>query len=957
MLVMGKIVAGTLLAQFVTSTGWAWQEAENISKTVLERGAHHQRIKVEQTVKLPGGKSSKESFEYTEIGAGLNRLENGNWVRSREVLERHPLGLVGRSGPFQVIFMHDINRLGSVDILTPDKKRLASTVLGLFITDVITGESVIIGEVKDSRAKWLPPNQVIYEDAFLGINADVRYTYAQGYFEQDVILREKPVLPEGFDPETTLLKVLTEFVEAPEPEVKSVKPGGMNLDDGGDMKISFGAVQFGQSVGFKEGKKGVKAVIAKDWLQIKERRFLLETVPYKEMEPIMEGLKESGQNGGREKTAKLEELIPQKRVHPEKETGTKEVEVASLSKGEGAVLDFVFVYTTPYITFASDETYYIHGMVWVDMYCEFQEGTVVKYDEGGSLVIGGQLVCPKPEERPAVLTGLSDNTYGIEMFGYKQDVERYWAEKALVFYMTGLSPYVSGPQQVTNLDIRDAVTAIELYGDNELRIKHSVIEHCQKAIYNSYENNTICNYDSGAIYEVIEEVDGDSPTIRISRNVIRGGKELNISNSEENQAEVDIVINPQNQNNIFALAMYDKTKNKKLRMMESNDGGISWRQQDYTDKNAFCDPSLSFSSSGDLWFTFIGSEELIGKTVAVVNVRRKGDLGFTFDTVADCSEDGVDRPTVICLPRPILAEDLSGEVYYEAWWCLSKGGATSSLSIKRLTNDLKINNEEDFIDLIGSDGAKFSYLDISENLLVLAPHCWIDPAPTSVTVQSYRNQTAEMLNYSTFRINMPVDYFPPALSQSGGGISAEVGVGLDRINKKIHIVFSNKNTTDIHDYDSDIYIRSSLTQVESKYLQWDNIKKVNKFGLGKTQFMPRMAVDSKTGNIAIAWYGCNDIANTKPHLYIAISKDQGITFEQARVSRGISDHRSNDDNNSFDYGDFIGIAFHNGVVFPAWADNSNSTGYDTKNVLKQDGKKQIEFQIHTRKIVVMEEIK
>ena len=89
--------------------------------------------------------------------------------------------------------------------------------LGLSYYDTASGNSVLIAEIKDCAGKLVAPNEVLYEDAFSGLDADVRYTYTKGGFEQDVILRERPPGPEawGLNPATARLVILTEFLSPP----------------------------------------------------------------------------------------------------------------------------------------------------------------------------------------------------------------------------------------------------------------------------------------------------------------------------------------------------------------------------------------------------------------------------------------------------------------------------------------------------------------------------------------------------------------------------------------------------------------------------------------------------------------------------------------------------------------------------------------------------------------------
>ena len=74
---------------------------------------------------------------------------------------------------------------------------------------------------------------------------DVRYTVAQSFFEQDLILREQIPSPAelGLNPLTARLEVWTEFFDTPEPE-KSI---GAILRNNGDAdrddSLNFGTMQ------------------------------------------------------------------------------------------------------------------------------------------------------------------------------------------------------------------------------------------------------------------------------------------------------------------------------------------------------------------------------------------------------------------------------------------------------------------------------------------------------------------------------------------------------------------------------------------------------------------------------------------------------------------------------------------------------------------------------------------
>ena len=101
---------------------------------------------------------------------------------------------------------------------TSDGLRLRGGVRAIQLTDLATGKSLVLATVKPSApGELLPPNRVVFRSGFEGLDADVLYVWKHNLFSQNVILNEQPSLPAEMDPKTTVLEVVTEFVEAPVP--------------------------------------------------------------------------------------------------------------------------------------------------------------------------------------------------------------------------------------------------------------------------------------------------------------------------------------------------------------------------------------------------------------------------------------------------------------------------------------------------------------------------------------------------------------------------------------------------------------------------------------------------------------------------------------------------------------------------------------------------------------------
>ncbi len=182
--------------------------------------------------------------------------------------------------------------------------------------------------------------------------------------------------------------------------------------------------------------------------------------------------------------------------------------------------------------------------------------------------------------------------------------------------------------------------------------------------------------------------------------------------------------------------------------------------------------------------------------------------------------------------------------------------------------------------------------------------------------------------------------------QSHRPVGEEIGLARDRSNGLIggRVYLMYTDTTPSHyDYDAtqqswigdhtddtDIFVRYS----DDVGLHWSPPVRVNDDMTAGSQFLPRLAIDQTTGNIAVGFYdSSDDPLNHKVSYYLSISRDGGRTFSlNRRVSVGLSDADQTPllpaccySHSLFDFGDYSGLDFHNGIAYPIWGDNSNST--------------------------------
>jgi hypothetical protein len=127
---------------------------------------------------------------------------------------------------------------------------------------------------------------------------------------------------------------------------------------------------------------------------------------------------------------------------------------------------------------------------------------------------------------------------------------------------------------------------------------------------------------------------------------------------------------------------------------------------------------------------------------------------------------------------------------------------------------------------------------------------------------------------------------------------------------------------------------------------WSPAVRLNDDATTNSQVNPAIALDQTSGAVAVSWYdarndlgqgGAGDtdgIPNTDVQIWATASTDGGATFApNFQVSAGTSN--ATDAESSFDFGDYTHAAFQSGFFYPAWSDNSNSTGDNPDGTLHQ----------------------
>ena len=453
---------------------------------VVERGANHRVWEKTTYETTADGKIYPQKHRYTELATGLHYRQNGQWVESQEVIEPYSTGAVARQGQHQVIFANNINSAGAIDEQTPDGKRLRSNVIGLIYYDKASGNAVLIARLQDSQGQLVSANQVLYQNAFEGVHADIQYSYSRSGFEQDVILRDQLPTPEsyGLVSATTELEVCTEFLSPPDASVTGTETVESGLET--DENINWGATHFGQGKAFSLGSQNFAAKVAKRYTTIEGRHFLLEKVLVRDIQPALSNLPHQSSN-----TRRLPNLASKKLYLPKTPpllTEARPIRLARMNRPEpGYVLDYVTINATyTNYTFQGDTTYYVTGPLYLYGTTVIEGETVIKAGlatTNVALNINGPLACNTGPYRPAVFTAKDDNTVGEYISGSSGFPSGYYGRAALYFNQA-----VSG----VSFDLHDV--RISYFGNGVIKYANP------SALMGQVRNSQFCNIGSAALY-------------------------------------------------------------------------------------------------------------------------------------------------------------------------------------------------------------------------------------------------------------------------------------------------------------------------------------------------------------------------------------------------------------------------------------------------------------------------
>lgn len=516
------VLAGLLAAVFVLPAGAATldqaaADSTKASSRVVGIGPDHRVIERQ----VDDGRGGTRVSRYTELATGLHRpVDDGQggvqWVETEEKFELVEGGAIAR-GQHTVRINGDFTAAEVVD-LELGGQRFRSRLLGLAMTDMSTGQSVLIAEPQACVGELIAPNVILFRGALAGPgDFDVRYMFTRAGFSQDVICRSR--LPEpreyGLDNCWTRLEVWS-VVAAPEPtsrEPRLAKPEEALLPmlDAGlsDETVRWGALRLGPGRAFTLGREertdlDGEFVVAKDLVDVEQTRFLVEKVDYVDVEEELQklpvaaakaGAANQGQAGvghasrrealvaalrqDRDRRAQQRaQALPAGPQKPAFQIAALRSNGASPGSGvdPGREPGFVFDYqlvnaNTNGTIFKKDTTYFVTGSYSCSGVTTIEGSCVIKMTNGatttsGRLAILGPLKCETGRYTPANFTSWNDNTAGETIAGSGGSPTNWY----------GIYLDFSGNTNVVDLHdvrFRHAYYGLKTDSSSQLTVRHS----------------------------------------------------------------------------------------------------------------------------------------------------------------------------------------------------------------------------------------------------------------------------------------------------------------------------------------------------------------------------------------------------------------------------------------------------------------------------------------------------
>jgi hypothetical protein len=419
---------------------------------------------------------------------------------------------------------------------------------------------------------------------------------------------------------------------------------------------------------------------------------------------------------------------------------------------------------------------------------------------------------------------------------------------------------------------------------------------------------------------------------------------INVTAMPGNEAEDAIAVNPTNPSNVVAMSTLSDAV-AGLAVGTSFNSGRTWTRRviGATTSDPLgdicCDEQTAWDRFGNLWVTYLLNSSLH------VFVAVSTDGGMTFTRVGDIVANG-DQPSIAVGPNSVWVSFTD----YPGARVKASGAPVIGLgqygSFSALETVPSSNGHGGFGDTaVGPNGQLLvTYQDKQGGQRGSNIYTALDPDGLGPAG----------FNDPRFVAHSEVGGFDFIPAQPNRSIDAEANLAWDRSggahNGRVYEIWTQE-TPDESD-NTDIMLQHS----DDNGTTWSPAVKLNDDNTVNSQYNPAIALDQTSGAVGVSWYDTrNDqgagssgdvdgVPNDDFQIWATDSTNGGASFApNFRVSRGTSSAAVL--GSFFDTGDYTHAAFVAGTFWPAWSDNSNSTGDNPDGTLH-------EFDLYTAKVSI-----
>jgi hypothetical protein len=413
---------------------------------------------------------------------------------------------------------------------------------------------------------------------------------------------------------------------------------------------------------------------------------------------------------------------------------------------------------------------------------------------------------------------------------------------------------------------------------------------------------------------------------------------LNVTAMPGNEAEDAIAVNPTNPSNVVAMSTLPDVV-AGLAVGVSFDGGHTWARRVIGAAGdplgeICCDEQLAWDRFGNLWMTYLVN------TNGHVLVALSTDGGMSFTKVADVETNG-DQPSIAVGRDSVWVS----YTFFPGTQIQAFGARVTGLGqFGSFTSPESVpspHGNGDYGDTaVGPAGqVMVTYQNATNGQGGTNIYTAVDPdglGPAGFGPGSYAAHSRIAHSHVG-----GFDFIP---AQPDRSIDAEANLAWDRSggahNGRVYLIWTQETPNESDN--TDIMLQHS----DDNGATWSAAVKLNDDLTTNSQYNPAIALDQSSGDVAVSWYdtrndlgsdGSGDtdgVPNDDFQIWATYSTNGGATFApNFRVSQGTSN--AIDANSFFDVGDYTHAAFVAGSFWPAWSDNSNSTGDNPDGTLHQ----------------------